>query len=124
MTANAITPGTLRLSKGTWLFAPDGVDLLLRVVPRPEPSPEGFFSRPVQARLELRARAHRAGGTLAIEPRTGVPERVVGRVAVAGGASFVLDAGIAFVVHGVGAVAGDVVEVDVDTNAGVACVLL
>lgn len=124
MSSAVVTPGALRLSKGVWLFAPDALDVLLRVEPRPSPSPEGFFSRPVVARLEVKARASRAGsGPAGLEPRTGVPDRVRGHVVDVGAGFFVVDAGIPIVVAGVAAQVGDVIEIDVDIDAGVGCVI-
>ena len=122
--SDARTPGALRLSKGTWLFAPDGVDVLLRVDPRPAPSMEGFFSQPVRARLEVQARSSSAGGAApVIEPRTGVPDRIAGRVVAIEGGAVIIDAGIPFAVGGVVAAVGDGVDVVVDIDAGVTCVL-
>jgi hypothetical protein len=120
----APTAGALRLSKGAWLFAPDGVDVLLHVTPQPPPSTDGFLSRTVQARLQLRAKALRPAkpdAASVIQPRTGVPAVVVGRVVDVDGAGCVVDAGVAFVVVGVVAAVGSVVEVDVDVDAGVVC---
>jgi hypothetical protein len=62
-----------------------------------------------------------------IEPRTGVPQRVVGHVLAVADDSLVVDAGIPLVVvaggGGARATVGDVVEVDVDVDAGVGCAL-
>jgi hypothetical protein len=120
--------GTLRLSKGVWLFRPDAVDVLLRVEPTPPPSTEGFLSRPVEAILSVRGEATVTDGAARIEPRTGVPQRVVGRVLAVADDSLVVDAGIPLVVvvaggGGARATVGDVVEVDVDVDAGVGCAL-
>jgi len=124
--SDARCSGTLRLSKGAWLFRPDAVDVLLRVEPTPPPSPEGFLSRPVEAILSVRGEATVADGAPRIEPRTGVPQRVTGRVLAVADDSLVVDAGIPLVVVvGVGARAtvGDVVGIDVDVDAGVGCAL-
>lgn len=116
--------GTLRLSKGAWLFRPDDVDVLLRVAPSPEPSPAGFLSRPVEATLSVTGRAKPSAGAPGIEPRTGVPERLVGRVVDVAADAIVIDAGVPMVVVGGTGAVGETVVVDVDVAAGVACVLV
>jgi hypothetical protein len=116
--------GTLRLSKGAWLFRPDDVDLLLRVTPSPEPSPAGFLSRPVEATLSVTGRARAGSGAPGMEPRTGVPERVIGRVVDVAADAIVVDAGVPVVVMGTTGAIGETVVVDVDVDAGVGCVLV
>lgn len=123
--SDARCPGTLRLSKGAWLFRPDAVDVLLRVTPSPEPAPEGFLSRPVEATLSVTGHARPGDGAPAIEPRTGVPERLVGRIVDVAADAIVVDAGVPVVVMGAGGGAvGDSVVVAVDVDAGVGCVLV
>ncbi len=112
--------GALRLSKGVWLFAPEGSACLWRVTPSVPIDPVGFFSREVTAELQLKAIAVRTGsGAPRVEPTTGVPARVVG--VCAGG---VVDAGpgAVFVVDGSSApLQGGLVDVEVDVDAGVVC---
>jgi len=122
--SDARCSGTLRLSKGVWLFRPDAVDVLLRVEPTPPPSPAGFLSRPVEATLSVRGRAIVGDGVPRIEPRTGVPERVAGRVIAVADDSVVVDAGVPLVVMGATAAVGDEVLVAVDVDAGVGCALV
>jgi len=121
--SDVVCPGTLRLSKGAWLFRPDAVDVLLRVSPTPEPSMEGFFSRPVRARLSVTGHAHGTDGAPVIEPRTGVPDRIGGRVVDVADDQIVIDAGVPFLVSGVAAAVGDSVTVSVDVDAGVGCAI-
>ena len=127
--SDARCSGTLRLSKGVWLFRPDAVDVLLRVEPTPPPSPEGFLSRPVEVSLSVRGEAVVADGAPRIEPRTGIPQRVTGRVLAVADDRLVVDAGIPLVIvvvagGGARATVGDVVDVNVDVDAGVGCALV
>lgn len=120
-----VTAGTLRFSKGAWLFAPDGVDVLLKVDPQPPPSSDGFFSRAVKASLsvhgELVAGAHTGWS---ISPRTGVPQLLVGTVRAVSDDEVVVDAGVVFIVREArGAVVGDTVTIAVDNVRGVGCAL-
>ena len=121
-----VVAGTLRWSKGAWLLAPTGVDVLLRVEPVPAPSTEGFFSRAIKARLVVHGdvgSTARAGDP--IRPRTGVPDVLVGTVRTVGDGFVVVDAGVAFVVRGaVGVEVGAVVTIDVDDDRGIVCELL
>jgi hypothetical protein len=125
--AEALVPGALRSSKGAWLFRPDALDVLWRVTPLPLPETTAL-STSIRARLVvLAARVWRSSSTTAAAtPRTGVPERLVGTVVGGGGSTLVVDVGVPVVVDGVpGAFSlGDVVEVDVDDDAGVRCVAI
>lgn len=117
-----VTPGSLRLSKGVWLFAPDGVDVLLRVQPSPAPAVEGFLSQAVKGRLLVHGHlVDDAAAGDPVRPRTGVPALLVGTVRAATDDAIVLHAGVAFVVQGAGAAAaGSAVAVAVDVDRGVA----
>ncbi len=113
---NADVAGTLRLSKGAWLFAPDGVDVLLRVDPVPAPASEGFLSQSVRARLVVQGHVVTdVNGGDAIRPRTGVPSLLLGTVLGVLDDALVVDTGVVFMVRGAGpGIVGATVAVAVD----------
>jgi len=123
----AVVPGVLRSSKGAWLFRPGALDVLWRVTPLPVPALDAL-STTVTARLVVKAARVRSSSsaTKAAVPRTGVPERLTGPVVAGGGGTVVVDVGVPLVVDAVAGafVVGDVVEVDVDVDAGLRCVAL
>jgi len=125
---NADVKGTLRLSKGAWLFAPDGVDVLLRVDPVPAPATDGFLSQSARVRLVVHGHVVTdVSGGDAIRPRTGVPSLLLGTVLGVLDGALVVDTGVAFMVRGAGAsIVGATVAVAVDdaTDArGIRCEL-
>lgn len=126
--APGVVVGLLREAKGAWVFRPDGVDVLLRVTPLPPPA-AGTMQLHIEARLLVLAAAVRrapSSSSSSLSPRTGVPTRLVGSVVGGGGETLIVDAGVVVCVDGVrGAFApGDVVDVDVDVDAGVRCAVL
>jgi hypothetical protein len=123
----ALVPGSLRASKGAWLFRPDALDVLWRVTPLP-PQSTAAPSTLIRARLVLLAARVRRSASTTTEaiPRTGMPEHLRGPVVAGGGGTLVVDVGIPLVVDGVqGAfLVGDVVDVDVDVEAPLRCIAL
>ena len=115
-TLNATVAGTLRLSKGAWLFAPDGVDVLLRVDPVPAPATEGFLSQAIRARLVVQGHVVTdVNGGDAIRPRTGVPSLLLGTVLGELDDALLVDTGVVFMVRGAGpGIVGATVAVAVD----------
>jgi hypothetical protein len=122
--------GQLRWSKGTWLFRPDDVDVLLRVHPIPAPDTTGFRAAHVVGRLKVTAGALRPGtGPDGVFPRTGIPATLHGIVRERSGDELVIDVGVPILVayvdgvSTIGLAADAAVQVDVDVDRGVQLLL-